>query len=309
MARPLRIEFPGAVYHVTSRGDRREAIFVDDTDRRALLDVLGVGLERFDACVLAWCFMGNHYHFVLQTRLPNLSLLMRHVNGVYTQRFNQRHHKVGHLFQGRFKAVLVDRDSYLLEVCRYVELNPLRARMVDEVSDWPWSSYAALTGQAACPPWLDRPSVWAYLLDVDVYSDELAQKAARAYAELVAAGTGVRLWAEHLRQQMYLGDEAFVVRMQALAADHLVSDKEIPKAQRASPKTLQDWLLEMPGHGGRDPAIVAAHRQSQLSMSHIARELGLSVSRVSRIVARAGTTPPLAPHEIPIDHGRRADFI
>ena len=111
MARPLRIEFPGAVYHVTSRGDRDEDIFVDDQDRQAL--------SRFDAEALAYCLMGNHYHFVLHTRQANLSLLMRHVNGVYTQTYNRRHHKVGHLFQGRFKAILVDRDAYLLEVCRY----------------------------------------------------------------------------------------------------------------------------------------------------------------------------------------------
>ncbi|MDP2262571.1 MAG: transposase [Hydrogenophaga sp.] len=116
MARPLRIEFHGAVYHVTSRGDRREPIFVDDTERRALLDLLGSGLDRFDASALAWSLMGNHYHFVIQTRLANLSLLMRHINRVFTQGFNQRHHKVGHLFQGRFKAVLVDRDSYLLRM-------------------------------------------------------------------------------------------------------------------------------------------------------------------------------------------------
>ena len=283
MARPLRIEFPGAVYHVTSRGDRREPIFVDDVDRRALLDVLALGLERFDGCALAWCFMGNHYHFVLQTRQPNLSLLMRHINGVYTQRFNQRHRKVGHLFQGRFKAVLVDRDSYLLEVCRYVELNPVRAGMVATPGDWPWSSYAVLTGQAPCPPWLDRAAVWGYLLGEDAATDALAQKAGQAYADLVAAGKDVLLWPDHLRQQMYLGDAAFVLRMQALASDRAVSDKEIPKAQRASPKSLQDWLGLMPS---RDTAIVAAHRHSQLSMSDIARALGLSVSRVSRIIAR-----------------------
>lgn len=91
MARPLRIEFPGAFYQVTSRGDRREPIFEDGVDRLAFLDVLGSGLERFDGCALAWCFMGNHDHFVFQTRQPNLSLPMRHINGVYTQRFNQRH--------------------------------------------------------------------------------------------------------------------------------------------------------------------------------------------------------------------------
>jgi putative transposase len=122
VSRPLRIEFPDAVYHVTSRGDRREPIFVDDADRAALLGVVGQAAERFDARVLAYCLMGNHYHFVLHTRAANLSRLMRHVNGVFTQRFNRRHGKVGHLFQGRFKAILVDRDSYLLEVCRYVEL-------------------------------------------------------------------------------------------------------------------------------------------------------------------------------------------
>ncbi len=198
MARPLRIKFPGAVYHVTSRGDRREPIFEDDVDRLALLDVLGSGLERFNGCALAWCFMGNHDHFVLQTRQPNLSLLMRHINGVYTQRFNQRHRKVGHLFQRRFKAVLVDRDSYLLEVCRYVELNPVRAGMVAEPAEWPWSSYAALTDQAPSPPprWVDRAAVWGYLLG----EDALANKAGRAYADLVAAGKDVALWPDHLRQ-------------------------------------------------------------------------------------------------------------
>ena len=287
MARPLRIEFPGAVYHVTSRGDRREPIFVDDADRRALLDVLATGLERFDACALAWCFMGNHYHFVLQTRLPNLSLLMRHINGIYTQRFNQRHRKVGHLFQGRFKAVLVDRDSYLLEVCRYVELNPVRAKMVAAPGDWLWSSYAALTAQAPCPPWLDSAAVWGYLLGADALSCETESTAAQAYADLVAAGKDVALWPDHLRQQMYLGDEAIVLRMQALASDRAVGSKEIPKAQRASPKTLQDWLAEL---SKREEAIWAAHRHSQLSMSHIARELGLSVSRVSRIIAQAENT-------------------
>ena len=155
MARPLRIEFPGAVYHVTSRGDRREPIVLGDEDREDLLGVLGQALHRFDACALAWCLMDNHYHFVLHTRQPNLSLLMRHINGVYTQRFNRRHGKVGHLFQGRFKAILVDRDAYLLEVCRYVELNRVRAQLVEQPAQWPWCSYHALTGLRTAPDWLD----------------------------------------------------------------------------------------------------------------------------------------------------------
>jgi putative transposase len=118
---PLRghLEFPGAVYHVTSRGDRREPIYRDDEDRRQHL---------------AHCLMGNHYHLALQTHQPNLSRLMRHLNGVYTQLFNRRHGLVGDLFQGRFKAILVDTDSYLLTLCRYVERNPVAAGLVDDVN-------------------------------------------------------------------------------------------------------------------------------------------------------------------------------
>ena len=131
MTRPLRIEFPGAVYHVTSRGDRREAIYLDDTDRRTQLGVIAQAMDRFDAQVLAYCQMGNHFHLVLHTRRANLSRVMRHVNGVYTQAFNRRHGLVGHLLQGRFKAILVDCNEHLLTLCRYVERNPVAAAMVD----------------------------------------------------------------------------------------------------------------------------------------------------------------------------------
>ena len=120
MSRPLRIEFPGAVYHVTSRGDRREPIYRDDVDRHTQLAVLAEATTRFDAQVLAYCLMGNHYHLVLCTRSGALSRLMRQLNGVYTQAFNRRHGLVGHLFQGRFKAVLVDTDRYLVALSRYV---------------------------------------------------------------------------------------------------------------------------------------------------------------------------------------------
>jgi REP element-mobilizing transposase RayT len=131
MARPLRIEFPGAVYHVASRGDRREAIFVDDDDRCTLLDVVGQALSRFDAQMLAYCLMGTTTTSCSTPGRPTSADSCATSMVVYTQTFNRRHRKVGHLFQGRFKAILVDRDAYLLEVCRYVELNPVRARIVN----------------------------------------------------------------------------------------------------------------------------------------------------------------------------------
>ncbi|HNB43466.1 MAG TPA: transposase [Burkholderiaceae bacterium] len=283
MARPLRIEFPGAVYHVTSRGDRREPIFADDSDRVALLEVVEQAMARFDAQVLAYCLMGNHYHFVLHTRQPNLSRLMRQVNGVYTQRFNRRHQKVGHLLQGRFKAILVDRDAYLLDVCRYVELNPVRAHMVEAPGDWSWSSYRAHVCAAPTPPWLDSAGLHGYLLGHAVRSAADHQRAARRYAALVAKAPQTSIWDAALRQQIYLGDAQFVARMQALAEPRRATARETPRAQRSRPATLQHWLTVC---ATRDEALYRAHTQSGLSMTALAGELGLSVSRVSRLIAR-----------------------
>ena len=130
MARPIRIELAGGLYHVTSRGDRREAVFADDADRLLWLDVFGETCQRFNWVCHAWCLMGNHYHILIETIAANLSQGMRHLNGVFTQSTNRRHRRVGHLFQGRFKGILVEKDSHLLELSRYVVLNPVRAGMV-----------------------------------------------------------------------------------------------------------------------------------------------------------------------------------
>ena len=293
MARPLRIEFPGAVYHVTSRGDRREPIFIDDEDRRSMLAIVEQTMDRFDAQVLAYCLMGNHYHFVLHTRQANLSRLMRHLDGVTTQAFNRRHGKVGHLFQGRFKAILVDREAYLLEVCRYVELNPVRAGIVDEPGAWPWSSYRAHVARAEPPPWLDTAGLHGFLLGHEAGSEAERQLAATRYAKLVAAGRGVALWDEALRQQIYLGDERFVERMQAMAmamatasgsASTAPGGTEVPRPQRSRPRTLMQWLDEAPT---REQALTRAYVEGGMTMTAIACELGLSVSRVSRLIARA----------------------
>lgn len=170
--------------------------------QRAMLAVVEQAMDRFDAQVLAYCLMGNHYHFVLHTRQANLSRLMRHLNGVTTQAFNRRHGKVGHLFQGRFKGILVDRDAYPLQVCRYVELNPVRAGLVDEPGAWPWSSCLAHVGQVDPPPWLDSAGLHGFFLGHDVRTAADRRNAVARYAELVAAGRGVALWDEALRQQV-----------------------------------------------------------------------------------------------------------
>ena len=161
MARPLRIELAGGLYHLTSCGDRREDIYLDDGDRFLWLDILGQTCRRFNWVCHAWCQMTNHYHLIMETVEGNLSEGMRHLNGVYTQAGNRKHRRVGHVFQGRYKAILVDKDSYLLELSRYVVLNPVRARMVRDAGDWPWSSYLSMTGQADSPEWLQTDAILA----------------------------------------------------------------------------------------------------------------------------------------------------
>jgi putative transposase len=137
MSRPLRIEFAGGLYHVTSRGDGREAIFLTEEDRRLFLSVLSEVVRDFNWAVHAYCLMDNHYHLLIETPDGNLSKGMRQLNGVYTQRFNRQHGRVGHVFQGRYKAIIVQKESYLLKLARYVVLNPVRARMVRSPAEWP----------------------------------------------------------------------------------------------------------------------------------------------------------------------------
>jgi REP element-mobilizing transposase RayT len=139
MARPLRIEYEGAVYHVTSRGNERKPVFKDDGDREVFLDTLHKVNKRYNFLCYAYCLMDNHYHLIIETPDGNLSKGMRQLNGVYTQAFNKRHHRVGYIFQGRYKSILIQKESHLLEVCRYVVLNPVRAKAVNSPEEWRWS--------------------------------------------------------------------------------------------------------------------------------------------------------------------------
>jgi putative transposase len=142
------------VNHVTSRGNEKKPVFKDDTDRQNFLNTLQHVNKRYNWICHAYCLMTNHYHLLIETPDGNLSLGMRQLNGVYTQLFNKLHGRTGHLFQGRYKAILIQKDSHLLEVCRYVVLNPVRARMVQRPDDWKWSSYPATAGRATSHPGL-----------------------------------------------------------------------------------------------------------------------------------------------------------
>jgi REP element-mobilizing transposase RayT len=265
----------GGVYHVTSRGDGGEDIYLSDEDREIWLEVFGQVCARFNWVCHAWCQMTNHYHILIETPEANLAQGMRQLNGVYTQRFNRAHGRVGHVFQGRYKAILVERDSYLLELARYVVLNPLRANMVKRLENWPWSSYLATCGQAASPKWLQTDWMLA----------QFGRRRSSAIAKYVAfVHEGTRLpsvWAQ-LQGQIFLGSEAFVRKMQAQIEQKPTLD-EIPRAQR---RAMTQPLAEFEKRYQRDEAMARAYLSGQHTLAEIARHFGVHYSTVSRAVRK-----------------------
>jgi REP element-mobilizing transposase RayT len=179
MARPLRIEYPGAFYHVTSRGNERREIFKSQKDREKFLLYLESAGVRYGAVIHAYCLMSNHYHLLLETPAGNLSQIMRHVNGAYTTYFNVKRKRAGHLFQGRYKAILVEADEYAAELSRYIHLNPVRAEMVARPEEHPWSSYRCYIGQSRAPEWLKTD----FILGFFGGDNAKAHKGYRAFTE------------------------------------------------------------------------------------------------------------------------------
>lgn len=277
MARPLRLEFSDAVYHVTSRGDRREAIYEDDADRARFLDLLAQVIEAFNWMCPAYCLMSNHYHLVIQTPDGNLTKGMRHLNGVFTQLSNRRHGRSGHLFQGRYKAIVVDADRYLLELARYVVLNPVRAGMVIEPGAWPWSSYRATAGAVPAPAWLATDGLLAHF-------GKRRADAIRRYVQFVADGVGGEPIWQHLNRQIFLGEDAFVARMHRMRTTGS-DDVNIPAAQRRSPAPPLSAIAA--AHPARDAAMAAAHATGQYSYQQIAEFFGVHFTTVGRAVRKA----------------------
>jgi putative transposase len=273
MSRPLRLELAGGLYHVTSRGDGREDIYLSDADRLVWLEVFGQVCKRFNWVCHAWCQMSNHYHILIETPEANLAHGMRQLNGVYTQRFNRAHERVGHVFQGRYKAILVERDSYLLELARYVVLNPLRARMVERAETWPWSSYLATCGQAAAAEWLQTDWILAQF-------GRHRAAAIRKYVEFVHEGARLpSVWTQ-LQGQIYLGSESFVKSMQGQIEKKPALD-EIPRAQR---RVLTQPLADFEQCYPRNEAMARAYSSGQHTMLGIAEHFGVHYSTVSRAV-------------------------
>ncbi len=281
MARPLRIEFPGAIYHVTSRGNARQAIFIDDEGRGIFLDILSMVVERFKWVCHTYCLMENHYHLLIETPDGNLSRGMRELNGVYTQGFNQRYGRVGHLFQGRYKAILVEKDNHLLSLCRYVVLNPFRVGLIRRPEDWRWSSYRATIGLAK------RPS----FLTIDWVLSQFGGRrrvAMERYRRFVMEGIGKDSPWETLKGQIFLGTDEFINQLRGLL-DERGRIKEVPRVQRYVARPSLRELFK--GEKGQertawDRAIYDAYVCYGYTMREIADYLGFHYATISRAIKR-----------------------
>lgn len=275
MARPLRLEFPGAIYHVFSRGNRREPIYSDDRDCESFLEVLGRACDRNNLVVHAYCLMTNHYHLLVETPDGNLARGMRHVNGTYTQRFNRRHDRVGHVLQGRYKAILVQRGGYLLELIRYIVLNPVRAKLVSDPVEWQWSSYAAVIGKTHPPSWLNTE--WS----LGQFADDRS-KAVSAYISFVAAGVNAESPLGRVRNQLYLGDETYGEQLHAHGRKTRLN--EVSKSQsRTLALPLADYAHRWPE---RNEGMARAYFSGAYTMREIAEHFGVHYMTVSRAVRR-----------------------
>ena len=218
--------------------------------------------------------MSNHYHLLIETLEPTLSKGMREVNGVYTQAFNRRHGRSGHVLHGRFKAPLVDKDNYLLELSRYVVLNPVRAGMTENAADWSWSNYQATMGNAAFPEWLAVKQMLALF-------HHHSSPARRAYARFVADGLGAPApWADCPRAG-FIGNDAFIERMM----DHVEADELSPEITRETRPALSLESIERTSHD-RNEAIRRAYASAAYSVTEIAQYFGIHVSTASRIARK-----------------------
>ncbi len=296
MARPLRLEFPGAVWHVTNRGVEQRSIYGDDRDRIHFLQLVEKVIDDFRWQLRAYVLMSNHYHLFFRTPQTNLSRGMKDLDGEYASYFNARYRRVGHLFQGRFGGQLVDSETYLLSLSRYIVLNPVRAGMVETPGDWRWSSYRATAGLEAAPHWLDHGPI------LDTINADDWNKAMHGYRDFVAGGIGrdVSPW-ENLVAGMFLGGKEFLREVETKVRERKCSD-EHPRAQRKframtlesarqvvaaeSKSNTEQWPPHV-GSEGRLLFALLAERHTASTRAQIGRLLGITSQGAGHLIGAA----------------------
>ena len=288
MARPLRIEFPGAFYHVTSRGNERKAIFKSLRDREKFLSYLESATERYGAVIHVYCQMDNHYHLLLETPLGNLSKIMQHINGAYTNYFNTKRERSGHLLQGRYKAIVVEADEYAKELSRYIHLNPVRAGMVKIPEEYEWSSCRYYTVRRKAPDWLQRDFILGYF-------DTKPTAAMKIYRSFVNSLTDQEYASplSELSHSVILGGREFVAEIKDRFLKGKQPDRELPALRdiRNRPglddlEQVVNSLLRSDDKLARQVKLYLCHRYSGKKLREIADRFGISESGVTQASRR-----------------------
>ncbi len=285
MARPLRIEFPNAFYHVTSRGNERKSVFRTDKDRQRFLSYLESAHHRYGGILHTYCLVDNHYHLLLETPRGNLSQILHHINGAYTTYFNVKHSRSGHLFQGRFKAILVEKDSYAEELSRYIHLNPVRAGPVKDPSEYRWSSYRHYIGEESEPGWLTTGLILGYF-------GGNGRSTYRKYREFVEEGISRALEnpLEKVIASTFLGGEEFIRRIREEYLEEKEIDKRnIPSAKKVlrgpTPGEIEAGVARVIGKDHsfyRKLCIHVSHQWSGRGLEEIGAHFGMKGSAVSQ---------------------------
>ena len=288
MARPLRIQYPGAFYHITSRGNEQKEIFKSKRDREKFLLYLESATERYRAAIHAYCLMNNHYHLLMETPRGNLSEIMRHINGAYTTYFNFKRDRSGHLMQGRYKAILVEADAYAKELSRYIHRNPVRAGAITRPADYPWSSYQYYIGDKRGPEWLKVK----FILGFFGKKVPVAQKRYREFVE-EKIGQEEKSPLKEVVSSTILGSMEFV---KAVSKKHLEGkkpDREVLALRKLSGQLsiaeIDNAAAEVfreEEKTGKKVSLYLSHRYSGKKLKEIGEYFGISESGVTQASRR-----------------------
>jgi putative transposase len=287
MGRPLRIEYPGAFYHVTSRGNEQKDVFKSQRDREKFLEYLESATVRYGANIHAYCLMNNHYHLFLETPEGNLSQIMRHINGAYTNYFNVKRKRSGHLFQGRFKATLVEADVYATELSRYIHLNPVRVRMVAKPEEYRWSSYRSYIGECKPPEWLKTDLILAYFgKDAKVAGKEyhrfVTDLLEKDYKSPLAKSVAAAI----------LGSPEFIEEIEEKYLRKREPDRNLPELRQVTRRLSLDEIIQTgrsylgEEHAADKVIIYLCHKYSGARLKEIGERFGVGESAVSQISKR-----------------------
>lgn len=298
MGRPLRIEYPGALYHITSRGNERKSIFLDDADRFKFFEILKNYHDRYNILIHSFVLMNNHYHFILETPKGNLLKVMHGINGGYTGYFNRKYKRSGHLFQGRYKGILVEKDAYLQQLSKYVHLNPVRAKIVERPEQFRWSSYTAYIGKEKEDKWVE----YSWILSNFGKNRDAAKRKYREYVE-ESLNKDLENPSKDLHGQIILGSDEFIEKIRELFRGTTIS-KEIVECKRLLKRPTPEDIIKkvteafgidvdlineknIRGNSARKAAIYLAQRYCDLKNEEIGKIFGgIHYSTVSKVSAR-----------------------